>query len=371
MHNPEQVAKDFAEKLASKNRHVMFLLGAGASCAAGLLTLNELKTAVENVLSDTEKKGYQRLGATRNIEEILSRLRLISEVLSGTGGSLDGFTSDAALELDKKICAAISTVIQKAGVQLDAHLRFAQWCAHSRHIRPLEVFTTNYDNLIEQGLEQAGVPYFDGFAGTYEGLFRPDLVDSTDGRDDITPPSGWVRVWKLHGSISWSRVSRPEGFVIVRSATSCESLAIYPSLQKYEESRRVPFVVLSDRLRRALAIPETTCVVSGYSFGDQHINDLLYDAAQFYPASEIIVLCYSDIPTHLANRAKNLPNLTICSPSKAIIGAVESSWQTHDDETTFWKAGAFTLGDFAPLTRFLLINTKPGAEPFFFGGAMA
>jgi len=40
-------------------------------------------------------------------------------------------------------------------------------------------------------------------------------------------------------------------------------LAIYPSFQKYEESRRLPFVTLADRLRRSLAIPETVVVTSG------------------------------------------------------------------------------------------------------------
>ena len=370
MHNPEQVAKDFAEKLASKNRHVMFLLGAGASCAAGLPTLNELKAAVENKLVGDDKMNYQRLGASRNIEEILSRLRLVAEVLTGTHDSLDGFTSDTAQELDKKICSAISTVIQGAAVKLEAHLRFAQWCARAVYTRPLEVFTINYDNVIEQGFEQIGVPYFDGFAGAYAGLFRADLVDSTDGRDDITPPPAWVRVWKLHGSISWSRIKKSGGAAIVRTAAPGDSLAVYPSTQKYEESRRLPFVVLGDRLRRAFAVPETTCVVSGYSFGDQHINDLIFDAAQFYPASEIIVLCYSDIPTALAARARTLRNLTVCAPSKAIVGAVESTWQKNPDKTAFWQAGAFTLGDFAALTEFLLINTKPGAEPFLFGGAL-
>lgn len=192
-------------------------------------------------------------------------------------------------------------------VDLEAHLRFSRWCARSPYVRPLEVFTINYDNVIEQSLEQVGVPYFDGFVGSYEGVFRADLVDSTDGRDQITPPPGWVRVWKLHGSISWSRVVKKGGSAIVRTAAPSEALAIYPSLQKYEESRRIPFVVLADRLRRALAIPETTCLVSGYSFGDQHIDDLLYDAAQFYRASEILVLCHSSIPDQLLERAKALP----------------------------------------------------------------
>ena len=88
MHNPEQVAQDFAEKLASKNRHVMFLLGAGASCAAGLPTLSDLKAAVERILIGDDKKNYQTLGASRNIEEILSRLRLVAEVLTGSSDSL-------------------------------------------------------------------------------------------------------------------------------------------------------------------------------------------------------------------------------------------------------------------------------------------
>src|ERR1041385_308681 len=371
MHNAEEAAKELAEKLASRNRHVMFLLGAVASCAVGLLDVNQLKRAVENVLVGAEKVDYQRLGTNRNIEEILSRLRLISQVLSGSTESLDGLTTDRAQELDQRICTAISNVIQGGTLNLDAHLRLARLCARTSYMRPLEIFTMNYDNLIEKGLEQIGIPYFDGFAGNYEGLFRADLVDSTDGRDDVTPPPGWVRVWKLHGSISWSRVARSGGSVIVRSASPSESLAVYPSMQKYEESRRIPFVVLGDRLRRALAIPETTCIVSGYSFADEHINDLLYDAAQFYPASEILVLCYSDIPPKLTERAKSLPNLTVCSPSKAIIGAQEKEWQKITDETPFWKAGAFILGDFSALTQFLLINTKALPEPFFHGAVTA
>jgi hypothetical protein len=371
MHNAEEAAKELAEKLASRNRHVMFLLGAGASCAAGLPDVNQLKRAVENVLVGADKVDYQRLGTNRNIEEILSRLRLISQVLSGSTESLDGLTTDRAQELDQRICTAISNVIQGGTLNLDAHLRLARWCARTSYMRPLEIFTMNYDNLIEKGLEQIGVPYFDGFTGNYEGLFRADLVDSTDGRDDVTPPPGWVRVWKLHGSISWSRVTRGGASVIIRTAKPSESLAVYPSIQKYEESRRIPFVVLGDRLRRALAIPETTCIVSGYSFADEHINDLLYDAAQFYPASEILVLCYSDIPPKLAERAKSLPNLTVCSPSKAIIGAQEKEWQKITDETPFWKAGAFILGDFSALTQFLLINTKALPEPFFHGAVTA
>lgn len=368
MHDPDQAANDLAKKLASRNRHVMFLLGAGASCVAGLPNLIGLKRDVDGALTGSDQTEYRRLGVTRNLEEILSRLRLVSEVLRDSADTFHGFTGDTAKQLDKRICTSIADIIQNGTLNHEAHLRFARWCARTVFTRPVEVFTTNYDNLIERGLEQVGVPYFDGFVGSYEGLFRADLVDTTDGRDEITPPTGWVRVWKLHGSISWSRVVRRGASLIVRSAVPGESLAIYPSLQKYEESRRLPFVVLADRLRRALAVPETTCIVSGYSFGDQHINDLYYDAAQFYPASEIVVLCFSDIPNELADRAKTLQNLTVFSPLRAVIGAKEDDWQILPDDTPFWKAGAFALGDFAVLTEFLLVNTKPGSDLFLTGG---
>jgi hypothetical protein len=69
MHNAEEAAKELAEKLASRNRHVMFLLGAGASCVAGLPDDNQLKVAVEKVLVGPDQNHYQRLGSNRNIEE--------------------------------------------------------------------------------------------------------------------------------------------------------------------------------------------------------------------------------------------------------------------------------------------------------------
>jgi hypothetical protein len=53
-----------------------------------------------------------------------------------------------------------------------------------------------------------------------------------------------------------------------------------PSDAKYEESRRVPFVVLHDRLRRALQQPETLVIIAGYLFSDDDLNELIFDAAR-------------------------------------------------------------------------------------------
>jgi hypothetical protein len=82
--------------------------------------------------------------------------------------------------------------------------------------------------------------------------------------------------------------------------------AIYRSDTKYEESRRVPFVVLQDRLRRALHQPETLVIVAGYSFNDAHLNELLFDGAARRERSEFIVFCYSAIPEVLAKRGRSV-----------------------------------------------------------------
>ena len=367
MHNPEHAATELAEKLASRDRHIIFLVGAGASCASGLPDLDGLKSAVRDVLKNEEQSAFDRLAESRNIEEILSRLRLISEVLESSSDTFEGFTAEKADTLDQAICTGIARVISESQINLEAHKHFATWLGLSRYSRPIEVFTTNYDLLLERGLEMATVPYFDGFIGVYEGRFRADLVDSTDIMDTVTPPPRWIRLWKLHGSISWTRDRHDHGAVISRIAelkeiNSQRTLAIYPSLRKYQESRRIPFVVLGDRFRRALALPETLCVVTGYSFGDQDINELLFNAARLHRASEILALCHSDIPEEVSKEAKNIPNLTVLSPCSAVIGGVESTWESPEVKSPFWLDDVFTLGDFRSLAGFLLLNAKQLAE---------
>lgn len=359
MFNPEKVSLEFSEKLVSRERHIVFLLGAGSSCAAGLPDISGLKDSVREQLDGEDIKNFDRLDENRNIEEILSRLRLISEVLSGNEDTVSGFTQERAEYLDKTICSKIASVIRDNDVTYRYHRWFATWVGQARYSKPIEIFTLNYDLLVERGLELSAVPYFDGFVGNYEGSFRADLVDVSESDEYVTPPPGWVRVWKLHGSITWTQVSDDAQSEIKRVSSiekidPKDTLAIYPSMEKYQESRRIPFVVLGDRFRRSLSIPETLCVVSGYSFSDDHINELLFNAARHNPSSEILVFCFSEIPTILLDRGKSIPNLTVLGPSKAIIGTIEGDWDEFKESTQFWDEGRFLLGDFGSLSSYLI-----------------
>jgi len=181
------------------------------------------------------------------------------------------------------------------------------------------VFTVNYDLLLEIALEQCAVPYFDGFTGNYQARFQTDLVEAMPPHDNDSVPAFFVRLWKLHGSINWAWRANNE---VVRLGQPSETLpaAIYPSDTKYDESRRVPFVVLQDRFRRSLHHPETLCLVAGYSFGDAHINELLFKAAGKRERSEIVVFCHSTIPESLATKAASTPNIQVIAPTEGMIG---------------------------------------------------
>lgn len=168
-------------------------------------------------------------------------------------------------------------------------LRLAGWLGRARYDLPVEVFSVNYDPLLELALEALKIPYFDGFVGNLQARFRADLVEGRPERSDQWLPSFMVRLWKLHGSVNWAWLEDDPSKVVRLGAPVAdgEAAAIYPSDAKYDESRRVPFLVLHDRFRLALAEPESLVLVSGYSFSDDHLNETLFEAAEFHPRSEI------------------------------------------------------------------------------------
>lgn len=356
--SPEDVVRELSEKLNARARHVVFVLGAGASTGAGLPDVAGLKERVATSLAGADRDHFTALAATRNLEEVLTHLRLISAVLSGTPDFLTGLSDTAAKALDKLICATIVKILTTSPHDIAHHERFAQWIAHAQYNRPVEIFTTNYDLLVEQGLESVGVPYFDGFIGSYAARFRPDLIEDDWVSDRVRLPVDWARVWKLHGSVSWVVQKSGRGDQIVRMALPPEHAAalphaIYPSFLKYEESRRLPFVVLADRFRHSLAVPETLVITSGYSFRDEHVNELLFESASLYPRSEVVALFRSTVPELVRTRAAKVPNFTAIGADGAIIGTTTHGFETAAADSPFWKDGRLTLGEFKNLTAFL------------------
>ena len=356
-HNNRNFVTNLGAKLATRSRHVCVFFGAGAAKACGLPDVEALQKGVLARLEEPHRILLAKQLNRRNLEQALSRIRRIaallkdSEPISGTEDSIEGLTAEVADKLDELVCQAIVKELDISSADLRPMLDFAAWAARTDYHSPLEIFTVNYDLLLERALEEWQVAYFDGFIGTLTARFRTELVEPLPGAECM--PGFFVRLWKIHGSLNWEWDEKHK--ILRRGNPVRNSAAIYPSDTKYDESRRIPFVVLQDRFRRALHQPETLTLISGYSFGDEHLNEVIYDAASRRERSEIIVFCHSTIPAELAERAARTPNIQVLTGEEAIIGGLRDYWEKPQEEMPpgFWVDDKFAFRDFKYLAAHL------------------
>lgn len=139
----------------------------------------------------------------------------------------------------------------------------------------LDVFTLNYDTVIERVLASLRRRYSTGFrtAGEHEwsGLFPRN------------PPEHSVRLYKLHGSVNWFElgtraVEMPVDITGVSThAGPAPSMMIYPLTQKltYDE----PHLTLFHHFSRALK-SAGRCMIIGCSLRDELVSSILAFAAR-------------------------------------------------------------------------------------------
>jgi len=148
--------------------------------------------------------------------------------------------------------------------------------------------------------------------------------------------------------------------------STTDDLMIFPSREKYSDSRRLPFVALHDRLRRLTAAGECLLLVAGYSFSDQHVNDIFFGNLRANNRFSATVLLFDslkkkEIEQNLVTPARGIRNLTVYAPDMALIGGVLAEWSRPTTKPPsgakwpFWDeaAGKFALGNFSNLPTFL------------------
>lgn len=216
-HCPYRQSTLLQQALAPDKMRIAFLLGAGCPVSiriandAGTKPLipdirgltavvnDELKQSAEH--KENFAKVLNRLSSDSTIEDILSHIRLLHEVVRD--GNIDGLDKAALAGLDAEICSITTRVVN---VELPAPLtpyhRLATWVGGIHRTHPVEIFTPNYDLLMEQAFEAHKIPYFDGFIGSRQAFF--DLASM----ENESLPARWGRLWKVHGSVNWWRTCR-------------------------------------------------------------------------------------------------------------------------------------------------------------------
>jgi hypothetical protein len=191
--------------------------------------------------------------------------------------------------------------------------------------------------------------------------------------EDMLPPR-WARLWKLHGSINWYQVADKGVFRGTTKEDGGSKRVIHPSHLKYQESRRMPYLAMIDRLRAFLKKPTATLIMCGYSFRDEHINEVIIQGLQCTQTAITFALLFDKITNYsqAVALASKRSNLNILARDGAVISGLESKWPEKDAESVSsdngkwvkWtpidpanengkRTAGFTLGDFNVFGQFL------------------
>jgi hypothetical protein len=348
-HDPVKHLKYLRQSLSQDNESIGFFISAGCPLSVTMPEgkwplipdVTNLSKFINEKLCDNIKyclllEELKKTGKnSENIEDILSFLRSLLAV--SVGGDVRGLSENDLSELQKIICQEI---VSKLNVNLpDQETPYHRLCKWIRSIDrkvAVEIFTTNYDLLMEQALEDLEIPYFDGFIGSRRSFFDLRAIE------DNLIPIHWSRVWKIHGSINWYQEKNDaDQRKIYRSSEIKKDAShlIYPSHLKYEESRKMPYLALIDQLNRFIRKKSSFLILSGYSFNDGHLNDAIINALKANPTGMVLGLMFNSYETIISpdnktverypeayRLAKNQHNLNIWTYDKAIIGTNVGNW---------------------------------------------
>ncbi|WP_199426658.1 SIR2 family protein [Thermaerobacillus caldiproteolyticus] len=194
--------------------------------------------------------------------------------------------------------------------------------SRNEKLNKVNIFTLNYDLLIEKTAEELGIYVNNGFAGFHYRTFMPSTfhldthLNYTDGGKINTKG---INLFKLHGSLSWEFddskppygiTEKQQDFATLsnneRELLSIPECIIYPVQSKKTYSLDLPYSEMFRQFIEFVSKPNSTLIVMGYSFLDEHVNDIITNALS-NPDFTLIVFSYQSSDSE--NLAPYLVNL--------------------------------------------------------------
>ncbi|RSK49678.1 SIR2 family protein [Bacillus canaveralius] len=173
-------------------------------------------------------------------------------------------------------------------------------------VKKANIFTLNYDLLIEKTAEELGIHVNNGFVGFHYRSFNPSSfhldthLQYSDGGKTFTKG---INLFKLHGSLSWIFDNNKPPYGISEKQFNFEKLAededeinipdciIYPVQSKKTYSLDLPYSEMFRQFIEFCHKPNSTLLVMGYSFLDEHVNDIITNALS-NPDFNLIIFSY-------------------------------------------------------------------------------
>lgn len=176
------------------------------------------------------------------------------------------------------------------------------------NLKRANLFTTNYDMAFDYALDNLGVHYINGFMGVHNRCFRPEVYDydlyypgqSVTGK--VHRAEKVIKYYKIHGSLSWfsTKSSRSNTYGIQELTLHDDfklgedkELMIYPCVSKKSFTLDLPYSELFRQFAQAIHQPQSVLFCVGYSFNDEHINDIIFQALSI-PSFTLIIANYTE-----------------------------------------------------------------------------
>jgi hypothetical protein len=308
-----------------KNMRILVLGGAGLVHEAGLPMSVELAVKLKEALSAAAENRDEGPAARGNALACLAALRFLIGGIRFQRGILNGDPDGevnieqvavAAIELQQRLRNPLAPYMSgwhQRLVDLERqnpdtlrllvdfiYLRLDEWLATPDPTEveylarlgdlcecgvALDIFSLNYDLCIERALTHSQRAFVNGFSA--EAGWNPQefLLDSAP-----------IRLFKLHGSLDWIEdelyglCSIEYPVHLHREDLKTEGyrpLLIFGTA--YKLSPREPFLTLAYHFARGTLVAPLLVII-GYSFGDEHINEMIRQAMKKNRRLRVVVV---------------------------------------------------------------------------------
>lgn len=320
------IAQFLRDQLQLKN--VSFLLGSGTSSPALPLMSGLYAGVIEEIEKDStplQSSLFSKVSAKAqgNLEEILgllyARLSYYLGIEKDKNETKEYNTTKSLIEqIERYILAQLNQNVsdrcsEKKSQKEDRFIStlkvyetfYRTLALRSKELSRLSVFTTNNDLFNETAMDNTNTMYINGFTPGLKRYFNPSLfyytyskrMDSTI--DKYEPVDNMVYLYKLHGSVNWveqdSVGNKFYNIVEIDSKQSISSerrerVMIYPTPTKQNKSLGSPYTDIIRAFHHKLLEPNSVLFVCGYSFSDEHLNRIIYQALATNSSLNVVVV---------------------------------------------------------------------------------
>lgn len=287
-------------------QHVVALAGSGTSLGdvGGPSMWSLWDHCINSNAGDPSKTRVQTLQASDVIDKIGYRTDIDGENIEALLSRCDAYLQiNRDEDISEFVRTSKSTILEmcssflrdKNQPNLGSHRLFLHRLSRRRaRDSRMKLFTTNYDLCFEISAAKQGLIVIDGFSFSFPRFFDPRLFTydivrrPATGEEGSTPLEGVFHLYKLHGSVNWSRTENGE--IVMEPSPGASACMIYPARGKYQQSYVQPHLELMSQYLSALREPNTCVIVAGFGFNDDHLSEPILAAVRTNPHMRLIVV---------------------------------------------------------------------------------